>query len=210
MNFSLLDNAVDSLKSTYESLYEIKELAVGVEHHAKDAILSLNHANELLFKLLLHKNKEYLIFSDINNYMKAKKKMLEEESDSIFEVAPGLQTVSFSEAVKRLEFLCDISVPDSLQKSLMYLNKIRNQIMHFEVKMSRREFQALIEKLQSSYELTVEFFSTYIDELEELVAEARFEMTVDDYFEPDVEGMVEDSYLDWLEGSYEDLGEGKW
>ncbi len=92
----------------------------------------------------------------------------------------------------------------------MYLNKIRNQIMHFEVKMNRGEFQALIEKLQSSYELTVEFFSTYVGELEELVAEARFEMTVDDYFEPDVEAMAEDLYLDWLEGSYEDLGEGKW
>lgn len=35
-------------------------------------------------------------------------------------------------------------------------------------------------------------------------------MTVDDYFEPDVEAMAEDLYLDWLEGSYEDLGEGKW
>ncbi|MED4508401.1 hypothetical protein [Bacillus licheniformis] len=129
MKFSLLDNAVDSLRSTFISLGKITELIDGQDHHIKDAILSLNHANELLFKYLLKKDREYLVFKDLNSYMKAKEDMKKRDKKNIFEVAPNLQTVGFSEAIKRLELLCDIEVPEKLKKSLMYLNKKRNEIM---------------------------------------------------------------------------------
>ncbi|CDQ20866.1 hypothetical protein [Halobacillus karajensis] len=185
-------------------------LVRGAEHRAKDAILSINHANELLFKLLLKENNEYLIFSDIAKYMNAKKKMIEQNKNSVFDIAPGLQTVGFTEAIKRLELLCEINVPDSLKRSLMYLNKKRNEITHYEINMEQGEFDDLMNKLQKSYELTVEFFSRHVDELENLIDEARFEMTADDFFEPDVEAMADEAYIDYLEGAYEDLGEGKW
>ncbi|WP_255258845.1 hypothetical protein [Bacillus cereus] len=210
LKYSLLENGIDSLKATYISLETLYELVEGVEHHAKDAILSLNHANELLFKLLLKRNREYLIFSDINSYMNAKEKMITQQKTNIFEIAPGLQTVGFSESIRRLELLCDIEVPSKLKKSLMYLNKKRNEIMHFEIEMSEGEFKALIEKLQVCYELSITFFSQHESDLEDLIAESRFEVTVEDYFEPDVEAMAEDAYADWLEGAYEDAGEGKW
>lgn len=206
MKFNLIDNAVDSLKSTYISLNQISELYDGYEHHAKDAILALNHANELLFKVLLRTNKEYLIFTDINKYMDTKEKMLAKGKESIFEVTPNLQTVSFSEAIRRLELLCDFKVSDSLKKSLMYLNKIRNEIMHYEVNLNSGEFHNLIEKMQNCYELTIEFFSAHINELEERIDEARFEITEDDYYDylQDIDDMGKETYMEWLEGTHED------
>ncbi|UAL27115.1 glycogen/starch/alpha-glucan phosphorylase [Bacillus paralicheniformis] len=87
MKFSLLDNAVDSLRSTFISLGKITELIDGQDHHIKDAILSLNHANELLFKYLLKKDREYLVFKDLNSYMKAKEDMKKRDKKNIFEVA---------------------------------------------------------------------------------------------------------------------------
>ncbi|MFT0803256.1 hypothetical protein VSK91_19645 [Bacillus swezeyi] len=204
MKFSLLDNAVDSLRSTYISLETLSELIEGHDHHIKDAILSLNHANELLFKYLLKKHSEYLVFKDLNSYMKAKEKMYKQQEKNIFEVAPGLQTVGFSEAIRRLELLCDIEVPEKLKQSLMYLNKKRNEIMHYEISLNEAELQSLVFELSECYEITVEYFSTHETYFEDMVAEARFEISIDDdpSNDPDVESMTEEAYIDWLEDNY--------
>ncbi|MBV2197599.1 hypothetical protein KQR56_12340 [Bacillus velezensis] len=95
MKFTLLQNAIDSLKSTYNSLEKYKEIAIGGEHLVKDAVLSLNHANELLFKHVLKEENEFLIFSDIHKYMSAKEKMIEKQKKNVFEVNPNLSTVGF-------------------------------------------------------------------------------------------------------------------
>jgi len=202
LKYSLLDNAVDSLKATFNSLESLKGLLEGKEHHTKDAILSLNHANELLFKLLLKKNKEYLMFNDIEAYMKAKEKMILKEKSTVFEVAPRLSTVGFNEAIRRLELLCDIQVPSNLKKSLFYLNGKRNEIMHFEIEINSGEATALIEKLRTCYELTVNFFAQYEPLLTVAISEARFELTdweaqLYDH-DPDVEAMKDEAYLDWM------------
>ncbi|OJT57571.1 hypothetical protein [Bacillus licheniformis] len=204
MKFSLLDNAVDSLRSTFISLGKITELIDGQVHHIKDAILSLNHANELLFKYLLKKDREYLVFKDLNSYMKAKEDMKKRDKKNIFEVAPNLQTVGFSEAIKRLELLCDIEVPEKLKKSLMYLNKKRNEIMHYELNLHEGELLTLVSSLSECYEVTVEYFSTHEEHFEDMVADARFEISIDDhpFNDPDVEAMREEAYTDWLEDNY--------
>lgn len=76
MKYGLLENGVDSLKSAYTSIDKISYLHEGIEHNIKDAILSLNHAIEILMKLILKGEREYLIFSDIGKYMNAKKQMI--------------------------------------------------------------------------------------------------------------------------------------
>ncbi|QSX23921.1 hypothetical protein [Priestia megaterium] len=214
MKYSLLDNAVDSLKATYNSLEALEGLLEGKEHHTKDAILSLNHANELLFKLLLKQNKEYLMFSDIGAYMNAKEKMKTQKKSNVFEVAPRLHTIGFNEAIRRLELLCDIEVPSKLKKSLFYLNGKRNELMHFEIEINPGEAKALTEKLQTCYELTVNFFSQYEPRLIDEIEEARFELTdwqAELYgHDPDVEAMNDEAYIDWLmEEDNGDLGEEK-
>lgn len=85
--------------------------------------------------------------------MNAKEKMIEKKKSNVFEVAPRLKTVGFSEAIRRLEILCDIEVPSQLKKSLFYLNGKRNEIMHFEI-----EIKALIEKLQTLLRINNKIF----------------------------------------------------
>lgn len=47
-----------------------------------------------------------------------------------------------------------------------------------------------------------------------MIEEARFELTdwqIEMLYDgPDVEAMNDEAYLDWLEGAYDDAGEGKW
>lgn len=158
MKLSLLANGIDSLKASYNSLEDIDYLVEGGEHRVKDAILSLNHANEILFKLLLKQKAECLVFVDIKAYMNAKEEMRSRDKSNVFEVKPGLQTIGISEAIKRLELLCDIEVCSYLKRSLDYLKQKRNQIMHYEINLNEGEFKALITKLKNCYENSVRFF----------------------------------------------------
>ncbi|WP_178930197.1 hypothetical protein [Bacillus altitudinis] len=200
MKFTLLDNAVDSLNATHSSIQVMIELAEGHDHRIKDAILSINHAAELLFKYLLKSKNEYLVFKDLTSYMKAKEEMIKQKKNSIFEVSPNIQTVGFSEAIRRLELLCDIEVPRKFKKAMTYLNKKRNEIMHYEINLSKEEAEKVYRQLTDCYELSIEYFSKHIPNLEDMVGDARFELHNDDLFDdPDVEAMVEDAYYDSLD-----------
>ncbi|NRS52147.1 hypothetical protein [Brevibacillus sp. HB2.2] len=183
MRYSLLDNGVDSLKATYISIEKMHALhdGTGMEHCLKDAVLSLNHGIEILFKLLLRQRNEYLVFSDLDKYMVAKKKMIEQGKTNIFEVAPNLRTVTLNEAMDRAEFLCEYEVDSTYKKVITFINKIRNQLTHYEINMKSPEMLELSVKIQTCYELTIHFFAPHIEGLEEKVEAARFEYTVDDY-----------------------------
>ncbi|MEH7520451.1 hypothetical protein [Priestia megaterium] len=98
--------------------------------------------------------------------------------------------------------MCDIQVPSNLKKSLFYLNGKRNEIMHFEIEINSGEATALIEKFRTCYELKVNFFAQYEPLLIVAISEARFELSnwealLYDY-DPDVEAMQGEAYLDWM------------
>lgn len=200
MRFTLLGNAVDSLKATYNSLERISELAEGYEHHIKDAILSVNHATELLFKYLLKKQNEYLVFKDLNAYMFAKEKMISDNKNNVFEAKPNLQTIGIGESIRRLELLCNIEVSDELKEKTESLNTKRNEIMHYEIDMSKQEVESLTLEIKEFYELLITYFSKHKQYFPEMVGVARFEFTKEELSEdPDVESMVEESYLEHVE-----------
>lgn len=206
MRYTLYRNAVDSLAATHVSLEKGNELAggEGAEHHIKDAILSINHATELLFKYLLKEQNEYLIFKDLDAYMKAKKKMIDEKKGNIFEASPNIQTVGFSESIDRLELLCEMKIPDELKKETKYLNNKRNQIMHYEIHMSLQEAEKLIKRIAKCCDLLENFFSNHKEFFKESVGIARAEFTKDDLF-GDLNVEVEDSN----NNSAEDVRPGK-
>jgi hypothetical protein len=79
MRYTLLENGVDSLKGAYLCLGKLSELKEGIECNVKDAVLNLNHAVEILFKLILKQENEYLVFTDLDKYLKAKEKMIKEK-----------------------------------------------------------------------------------------------------------------------------------
>lgn len=181
MKFTLLDNGADSLKGAYESLERFNNQYSGTDHNLKDAVIFLNHGLEILFKLILKQASPALMFSDIKAYQKAKEEMRKKGVANVFEINATLHTVTLEEALKRVELLCDIDIPDSLKGAIFYINKIRNQLMHYEVELDDEQLIELVQKIKFCYEESVEFLGTHIDDLEEKIEESRFEYTSEDY-----------------------------
>jgi hypothetical protein len=199
MKYGLLENGVDSLKSAYNSIERISFLIEGVEHNIKDAILSLNHAIEILLKLILKREKEYLIFSDIGKYMNAKKQMLIQGKSNVFEVSSDLKTVTLNESIKRLQLLCDIEIPKVFIAGIDKFNVTRNQLMHYELELSEEEVNLTARDLKGLYIDAVSFFGIYVHNIQELLVEARFE-TID----PEYADEMAEHYADMLYDEYRD------
>lgn len=219
MKFTLLDNGADSLKSAYINLESLKEIAEGGEHRLKDAVIFLNHGGELLLKLILQNHSPSLMFEKIDIYLEAKKKLKKTESaKTVFDINKNLKTVSLLEALTRVEFLCDIEIPDNFRNSILYVNKIRNQFMHYEVELDDKETDTLVNNLYFCYEETIKFLENHIDDLDDYIQDSRFELTVEEYQEQQeelygellYEMQKEEGYRDWKEGGYDDLGQGNW
>ncbi|UQZ76838.1 hypothetical protein C2I17_21095 [Niallia circulans] len=210
MRFTLLDNGADSLKGAYDSLKAFDNLyeGTGTDHNLKDAVIYLNHGLEILLKLILKNHSPSLMFSDIKAYQKAKEKMKKAGKNNVFEVDSTLHTVTLEEALKRVELLCDIEIPESLQAAIYYINKIRNQLMHFEVNLNSDELDELVKKLKVCYEESVEFLSIHIEYLEESIVLSRFEYTREDYENDQGEWLAEiraeQDYYDEMMDALED------
>jgi hypothetical protein len=219
LKFTLLDNGADSLRSAYENLEQIKDIVEGGEHRLKDAVIFLNHGVELLLKLILKNHSPSLMFEKIDAYLEAKKKIKNtEKAKTVFDINKNLKTVSLLEALTRVEFLCDIEIPQNLRNSILYVNKIRNQFMHYEVELDEKETETLVKSLQVCYEEAVEFLELHIEDLDDYIQDSRFELTQEEYEEQQAEfyGEMqfemqrEEAMIEAMEGAYEDLGEGKW
>jgi hypothetical protein len=204
IKMSLLENGVDSLKSSYLIMEKISGLQEGINHNIKDAVISLNHGIEILFKLVLKEIHEYLVFSDLDNYMLARKKMLSENKNNVFEAKPSLKTITLNEAIRRARYLCDIEVKDDLEIVINYLNKKRNEFMHYEINLCEEEMTELISKLKVGYELSVQFFGIHIEGLEELIRGARYEITVEDYSDELAAMYGEMQHEEWRDSQYEE------
>lgn len=182
LKFTLLDNGADSLKSAYENLESLKDIAEGGEHRLKDAVIFLNHGVELLLKLILKEHSPSLMFEKINDYLEAKKKLKKtEDAKTVFDINKKLKTVSLLEALTRVEYLCDIDIPDNFRGSILYVNQIRNQFMHYEVELGEHETETLVTKLQMCYEETIEFLENHIEDLDNIIQDSRFELTTEEH-----------------------------
>jgi len=214
MKYSLLDNGVDSLKGAHQSLQNFEEVHEEGLHYLKDAVIFLNHGIEILFKLILKKHSPALMFTDLKAYQKAKQDMKSQGKKDVFEVDKKLRTITLEEAVQRVEYLCDIDIPIKLKADIYYINQVRNQIMHYGIDMNGEQLITLIIKLKLCYEESVEFLQSHIENLEKLIHKARFVITRSEYehYERMSERYAEETeaYSEYLEGAYEDLGEGKW
>ena len=182
LRYDLFTNGVDSLKQAFLCIEKLDELKEGLEHNVKDSVLAMNHAFETLFKHILKDQSEYLIFSNIESYMKAKEAMIQQNKKNIFDVKGNLQTVGLIDALRRLKFLCNFRIDSDLIGAIDYLVETRNKLQHYELIISKDELTTLIEKLKSCYELGVEFLGEHLLELTEALEEARFEETHEDYW----------------------------
>lgn len=216
MRFSLLDNGADSLKSAYLNLESLNEIVEGGEHRLKDAVIFLNHGVELLLKYILQQRSPALMFEKIELYLKAKQSLKKTRDDqkNVFDIDANLKTVSLLEALKRIEYLCDIEIPENFNTTILYINKIRNQFMHYEVELDENETDKLVTSLQICYEEAIEFLEIHIKDLDGYIVDSRFELTQEEYEEQQAEIWAEMRYEDMkieaMEAAYEDEGEGRW
>ncbi|ALC55308.1 hypothetical protein BTO25_02550 [Bacillus sp. MB366] len=216
LKFTLLDNGADSLKSAYENLESLKDIAEGGQHRLKDAVIFLNHGVELLLKLILKEHSPSLMFEKINDYLEAKKKLKKtEDAKTVFDINKKLKTVSLLEALTRVEYLCDIDIPDNFRGSILYVNQIRNQFMHYEVELGEHETETLVTKLQMCYEETIEFLENHIEDLDNIIKDSRFELTTEEHEIQQAEFWAELQYEEMkleeaMEREYENHGEVDW
>lgn len=197
LEFTLLDNGIDSLKKTQDSLKRFKELHRQNSYHLlKDAIIYLNHGIEILLKYILSSRNESLIFKDIKVYMKAKEQLkymppkergfgtyLEKNMPTVFDVPKEklqykiLETITLREAVDRVEFLCDIEITKEFRNSIYLINKYRNDITHHSINLTSEEEEDLINELKILYVNVLSFFEEQISEIYEKIDSERFEVT---------------------------------
>mgnify|MGYP006961610928 CR=1 FL=1 len=175
MKYSLLENGTDSLKAAFTSLENFQRNHHLTEHNLKDAIIFFNHGIEILLKYILKERSPSLMFSNIDKYLSAKEKMKRKGATDVFEIDPHLRTITLEEALKRVEYLCDIDVPDQLKGVILYINKIRNRIMHYGIDLNEKDAFELTKKLNYCLLTAVEFLSLHIPEVVKLIEYARFE-----------------------------------
>lgn len=181
MKFTLLDNGADSLKGVFDCLEKFDNRYSDSYHLIKDAVIFLNHGIEILFKEILSQRSNALMFTELKSYQEARVKMKKSGAVNVFEINPKLKTVSLIEAMDRLEYLCEVEIPELLRKNIYFINKIRSQIMHFGIDLSESDVDELVRKLKYCHEESILFLEKHIENLSEKIEDSRFEYSKEDY-----------------------------
>ena len=146
LNIDLKDNGLHSLKKGIDSYQEFKSTCD--YWLLKDSIISLHHGIELLMKEILFKENQYLILSDLKD-IASKQKKAKQEGKDIFDLENSLNTVSFIEAIARVQvFIKSNCFDNDLYKYLTELNSLRNRITHYKVSLDGQTVGQLIEAIR--------------------------------------------------------------
>jgi hypothetical protein len=166
VRIKLLENGLDSLKKGFEKLHLYEEMhhidRSGPERYfvLKDAVLAIHHGVEILFKEVLNRQNELLVFEAIDKQLKAafvtKRQM---GLDSLFETNSKLRTVSFDEAIDRVQTICGYELRNEFRSKLDRLQECRNQIIHSEVSVDEIHLNSIFAGLVDEIDV---FFSQAI------------------------------------------------
>lgn len=163
---NLLENASTAFQSALEALNKIIDGEVTYQNY-RLYVLNLHSSLELFFKKKLYDYNEFMLFS-FNKYdsLMEKFKKAYNADQSIFEYVESNvgaklpNTVSFQDAYERLAYLFK---QDDFDKMYIYrlgeLNKIRNNIIHFELNLEEDQFVLL----NTLFLKCVEYYEEYND-----------------------------------------------
>ncbi|MCX6112564.1 MAG: hypothetical protein NTY22_04660 [Proteobacteria bacterium] len=118
LKFNLLQNAFDYLNCSLE--FVIKAKKTGENRSWKFALINISVAIELLLKERLRSENALLLYNDINTF-----KPITRDS----------KTVSFSTAIERLRFIDDSTLKNIDRGRLSSAQKLRNQMIHYDVEL---------------------------------------------------------------------------
>lgn len=163
MKISMLYNGIDSLNkgfSNYLKFSQIVKEKRDIEEEdyliLKQAILSVHHGVEILLKCILNKTSEFLIIEEIDkSYKAAYKEKIENNYSSIFETsrASKISTITFEEALSRVECFSPNLLPEDLKSKLRSLNTVRNALSHAEVSIDDNDIEVIFNGLLISLDV---------------------------------------------------------
>lgn len=166
MKINLLENGLDSLRKGFEHLKNYEEMYLlensGHERYLvlKDAVLAIHHGIEILFKEVLIQDNELLVFSEIDKKLKNAFVVKRQRNlDSLFEADQLLHTVTFQEAIDRVQKICGHEINKNFMAKLDKLQEYRNQITHSEVSIDEIQLNSVFEGLVDEIDT---FFSNAI------------------------------------------------
>ena len=144
---TLLENGIHSLMRGFQSLDQ--SISTNDDFLLKEAIIFVHHGIELLLKHLLAQENEFLIFVDLNQVAK-RQALANEQKISVFDLDEPPNTISYIEAIDRVDaFLHKPEFDKKLKGLLQKLNKQRNKIEHYAIEANRNEIFQLFSDLRS-------------------------------------------------------------
>jgi hypothetical protein len=156
MKISFLENGIDSLKKGFDNLIKYEENFFSDSPskerflYLKDSIILTQHGVEILIKHILGKHNELLLFPNLDKYVK--QSFIEKRTrklESVFDTSlkNKIHTVTFLEAIERLESFCNCILGKNLKDKLIILESLRNVIIHSEIYFDENEINNLFENL---------------------------------------------------------------
>lgn len=187
MKIGMLENGIDSLQRGFSYFSEFEQSTVGTlgkddYMNLKQAVLSIHHGVEILMKYILFKKSEFLIISKFDsNYMHAYAEKEKHQKISIFATsrADNVHTITFEEALVRLEYFSTVKIPGSFRDKLMKLNKIRNSLTHAEININDEEIIDLFRSLLNDIDIT--FFRAIGDDYKTITGYDKLLSNYDSY-----------------------------
>lgn len=140
MKLNLLENAIESLETTYETIGHLCNDEIDLSSretmkYLKRAILSINNALELFIKLELSDINELLVFSPNDSYENYFEYVKSQSMMPFYEYVVknnlNVTTLSYSKCIEI--FFKATNVSYAYKNSVVELNKIRNKFIHLGI-----------------------------------------------------------------------------
>lgn len=147
---TLKENGVHSLEKGLKVFTDFEKVS-GQSILLKEAIMFLHHGIELLMKqVLVEKNSEYLIYSDIDSETVKKVISARKQGVSVFNLPKPVHTATYEQVIDRVEaFVDNPAIQENLKTWLVELNRLRNQIEHYAIDKEEKEVKDLIIKIRN-------------------------------------------------------------
>lgn len=153
MQLSLMENGMDSLKKGFEYFLTYQRNTVTKNSpdkkdyfELKQAILSVHHGIEILLKAILARKDESLIVDKIDDdYLRAFAEKEKTGKSSIFDTSLGenIHTITYEEALHRVDIISEVKLPSVLVEKLKQLNKVRNCLTHASINIPDKQINGI-------------------------------------------------------------------
>gem|GEM_PF-6158566 len=161
---NLIDNGLDSFKKAFDKLCSLnKEYSEKEKYILKDIILEFHHSFEVLFKDLLSRKDNALLYSDLEKYYNNKFDILINPNKQ----SQGIHTITFMQAFKRVIISNNIKVDNFCYQNVLKFNDLRNSLTHSETKIEPRQIRVLIANILFNILPILEYISEFKSYIEE-------------------------------------------